>query len=203
LLAVSLPIIVVVQGESPWKTMQEFVDYMKQNPGKVRVSTTGVGGVGHFNHEVIRLETKTDSTMIPYKGASHALTALLGGHVEASVLSAGLVTPHMKTGKLRALVASIKHPEFPTVPTLAELGYKRDIVSVRNAFYGPVGLPEPVRSVLVSAMEKSTKSEEVISIVRKLDALVDYVPSAEFKKMMAEEYNMVRQLLKASAGPTK
>ena len=202
-LAVSLPIIVVVQGESPWKTMQEFVEYMKQNPGKVRVSTTGVGGVGHFNHEVIRLETKTDSTMIPYKGASPALTALLGGHVEASVLSAGLVTPHMKTGKLRALVASIKHPEFPTVPTLTELGYKRDIVSVRNAFYGPVGLPEPVRSVLVFAMEKSTKSEEVISIVRKLDALVDYVPSAEFKKMMAEEYNMVRQLLKASAGPTK
>jgi len=202
-LAVSLPIIVVVQGESPWKTMQEFVDYMKQNPGKVRVSTTGVGGVGHFNHEVIRLETKTDSTMIPYKGASPALTALLGGHVEASVLSAGLVTPHMKTGKLRALVASIKHPEFPTVPTLTELGYKRDIVSVRNAFYGPVGLPEPVRSVLVSAMEKSTKSEEVISIVRKLDALVDYVPSAEFKKMMAEEYNMVRQLLKASAGASK
>jgi tripartite-type tricarboxylate transporter receptor subunit TctC len=202
-LAVSLPIIVVVQGESPWKTMQEFVDYMKQNPGKVRVSTTGVGGVGHFNHEVIRLETKTDSSMIPYKGASPALTALLGGHVEASVLSAGLVTPHMKTGKLRALVASIKHPEFPTVPTLTELGYKRDIVSVRNAFYGPVGLPEPVRSVLVSAMEKSTKSEEVISIVRKLDALVDYVPSAEFKKMMAEEYNMVRQLLKASAAPTK
>ena len=202
-LAVSLPIIVVVQGESPWKTMHEFVDYMKQNPGKVRVSTTGVGGVGHFNHEVIRLETKTDSTMIPYKGASPALTALLGGHVEASVLSAGLVTPHMKTGKLRALVASIKHPEFPTVPTLTELGYKRDIVSVRNAFYGPVGLPEPVRSVLVSAMEKSTKSEEVISIVRKLDALVDYVPSAEFKKMMAEEYNMVRQLLKASAGASK
>jgi tripartite-type tricarboxylate transporter receptor subunit TctC len=202
-LAVSLPIIIVVQGESPWKTMQEFVDYMKQNPGKVRVSTTGVGGVGHFNHEVIRLETKTDSTMIPYKGASPALTALLGGHVEASVLSAGLVTPHMKTGKLRALVASIKHPEFPTVPTMTELGYKRDIVSVRNAFYGPVGLPEPVRNVLISAMEKSTKSEEVISIVRKLDALVDYVPSAEFKKMMAEEYNMVRQLLKGSAGSSK
>jgi tripartite-type tricarboxylate transporter receptor subunit TctC len=202
-LAVSLPIIIVVQGESPWKTMQEFVDYMKQNPGKVRVSTTGVGGVGHFNHEVIRLETKTDSTMIPYKGASPALTALLGGHVEASVLSAGLVTPHMKTGKLRALVASIKHPEFPTVPTMTELGYKRDIVSVRNAFYGPVGLPEPVRNVLISAMEKSTKSEEVISIVRKLDALVDYVPSAEFKKMMAEEYNMVRQLLKGSGGPSK
>ncbi|MEI9479172.1 MAG: tripartite tricarboxylate transporter substrate binding protein [Deltaproteobacteria bacterium] len=202
-LAVSLPIIVVVQGESPWKTMQEFVDHMKQNPGKVRVSTTGVGGVGHFNHEVIRLETKTDSTMIPYKGASPALTALLGGHVEASILSAGLVTPHMKAGKLRALVASIKHPEFPTVPTLTELGYKRDIVSVRNAFYGPVGLPDPVKKVLLSAMEKSTKSEEVINIVRQLDALVDYLPAAEFKKMMAEEYNMVRQLLKASGGSSK
>ena len=202
-LAVSLPIIVVVQGESPWKTLQEFVDYMKRNPGKVRVSTTGVGGVGHFNHEIIRLETKTDSTMIPYKGASPALTALLGGHVEASVLSAGLVTPHMKTGKLRALVGSIKLPEFATIPTLTELGYKRDIVSVRNAFYAPVGLPDPVKEVLVSAMEKSAKSEEVITIVRRLDALVDYVPAAEFKKMMVEEYNMVRRLLKTSGASPK
>src|SRR4030042_3485605 len=78
-LAVSIPIVVLVQADSPWKTMQELVDYMRRNPGKVRVSTTGVGGVGHFNHEVIRTETGTESTMIPYKGASPALPALLGG----------------------------------------------------------------------------------------------------------------------------
>jgi tripartite-type tricarboxylate transporter receptor subunit TctC len=202
-LAVSLPIVVMTQVDSPWKTMPELVDYMRQNPGKVRVSTTGVGGVGHFNMEIIRTETRTEITMVPYKGASPAMTALLGGHVEAGILSTGLVVPHIKAGKLRALLISQKLPEFPNVPTLKELGYKKDIVSVRNAFYAPLGLPDSVKIVLIPAIEKSTKSEEVINIVHQLSSFVDYVPAAEFKKMMAEEYGMVRQLLKTSGASEK
>ena len=202
-LSVSLPIVFLTQVDSPCKTMQELVDYMRQNPGKVRVSTTGVGGVGHFNMEIIRTETRTEITMVPYKGASPAMTALLGGHVEAGILSTGLVVPHIKAGKLRALLISQKLLEFQNVPTLKELGYKRDIVSVRNAFYAPLGLPDSVKNVLIPAIEKSTKSEEVINIVHQLSSFVDYVPAAEFKKMMAEEYGMVRQLLKTSGASEK
>jgi tripartite-type tricarboxylate transporter receptor subunit TctC len=202
-LAVSLPIVVVTQVDSPWKTLPELVDYMMKNPGKVRMSTTGVGGVGHFNLEIIHTETKTEITMVPYKGASPAMTALLGGHVEAGILSSGLVAPQIKAGKLRALLISQKLPEFANVPTLRELGYKRDIVSVRNAFYGPPGLPDPVKNILIAAIEKSTKSEEVINVVHQLNSFVDYVPAAEFKKMMAEEYGMVRQLLKTSGASEK
>ncbi|MEW6664634.1 MAG: tripartite tricarboxylate transporter substrate binding protein [Thermodesulfobacteriota bacterium] len=203
-LAVSLPIVDLVQAESPWKTMQELVDYMRKNPGKVRVSTTGVGGVGHFNHEVIRMNTGTESTMVPYKGASPALTALLGGHVETALLSTA-VAPHINAGKLRALAISqkLKVPEFANVPTLKELGYKRDIVSVRCAFYAPVGIPDSVKKVLIPALEKSIKSEEVMRGVQQLNAFVDYVPASEFKGMMTEEYGMVRQLLKSSGAPQK
>jgi tripartite-type tricarboxylate transporter receptor subunit TctC len=78
-LAISVPLTVPVQTESPWKTFQELVTYMKENPGKVRGSSTGMGSVGHFNFEIIRLETGNAITMIPYKGASPAMTALLGG----------------------------------------------------------------------------------------------------------------------------
>jgi tripartite-type tricarboxylate transporter receptor subunit TctC len=56
---------------------------------------------------------------------------------------------------------------------------------------------------LIAAIEKSTKSEEVINVVHQLNSFVDYVPAAEFKKMMAEEYGMVRQLLKTSGGSGK
>jgi len=202
-LAVSLPIVLMVQADSPWRDMKELIEFMKQNPGKIRVSTTGVGGVGHFNHEIIKTETKTESIMVPYKGASPAMTALLGGHVELAVLSTGLVLPHIKAGKLRALLISQRLPEFPNVPTLKELGYNRDIVSVRNAFYAPVGIPEGVKRVLISALEKTIKSEEVMRAVNQLSAFVDYVPSDEFKKMMTEEYEMVRKLLKASVKPEK
>ncbi len=202
-LAVSLPIVLMAKADSPWKDMIELVDYMKKNPGKLRVSTTGVGGVGHFNHEIIKSETETESIMVPYKGASPAMTALLGGHVELSVLSTGLVLPHIKAGKLKALLISQKMPEFPNVPTLKELGYKRDIVSVRNAFYLPVGVPEEIKNLLSSALEKTIKSEEVARAVKQLNSLVDYVPSSEFKKMMAEEYEMVKTLLKVSSKPER
>jgi tripartite-type tricarboxylate transporter receptor subunit TctC len=159
--------------------------------------------VGHFNLEVIRAETGTDMTMVPYKGASPAMTALLGGHVEAGILSTGLVVSHIQAGKLRALLISQKLPEFPNVPLLKDLGYKRDIVSVRNAFYAPVGLPDSVKKILIPALEKTMQSTETIHTIRQLGASVDYVPAAEFKKMMAEEYGMVKQLLKTSGASEK
>ncbi|HUL29041.1 MAG TPA: tripartite tricarboxylate transporter substrate binding protein, partial [Thermodesulfobacteriota bacterium] len=133
--AVSVPMMMPVLSDSPWKNFGELMTYMKQNPGKVRGSSTGVGSVGFFNFEVIRLETGNAINMIPFKGASPALTALLGGHVETSALTLGLISPHVKAGKLRVLLTSQRVPEFPDIPTLKQLGYKRDTMSVRFAFY--------------------------------------------------------------------
>ena len=201
-LAISTPLTIPVQAESQWKTFQELVNYMKQNPGKVRGSSSGVGSVGHFNFEVVREETGATITMVPYKGASPAMTALLGGHVETSTLSYSLILPHLKAGKLRALLISQKVPDQPNIPTLKQLGYKRDIMSVRFAFYVPAGLPEAVKKVLIPAIEKSVKSPEIESAVHQLGAIEDFVPGGEFKKMMTEEYGIVQKLLKG-AGPTK
>jgi tripartite-type tricarboxylate transporter receptor subunit TctC len=100
-LAVSLPIVVVTQVDSPWKTLPDLVDHMTKNPGKVRMSTTGVGGVGHFNLEIIHTETKTEITMVPYKGASPAMTALLGGHVAGFVGDAGEIAAHSEAGTVQ------------------------------------------------------------------------------------------------------
>jgi tripartite-type tricarboxylate transporter receptor subunit TctC len=202
-LAVSTPLTIPVQAEAPWKSFQELVDYMKQNPGKVRGSSSGVGSVGHFNFEVIRYETGAAITMVPYKGASPALTALLGGHVETSTLSYSLISPHIKAGKLRALLISQKVPDFPNIPTLKQLGYKRDIMSVRFAFYVPVGLPDSVKKVLIPALEKSIQSSEVVNTVHQLGAIEDFVPGEEFKKMMTDEYEMAMKLLKTASPPSK
>jgi tripartite-type tricarboxylate transporter receptor subunit TctC len=201
--AVSVPMMMPVSADSPWKTFGELMAYMKQNPGKVRGSSTGVGSVGFFNFEVIRLETGNGINMIPFKGASPALTALLGGHVETSALTLGLISPHVKAGKLRVLLTSQKVPEFPDIPTLRQLGYKRDIMSVRFAFYLPVGVPDSVKKILVPAIEKSVKTPEVVNAIQQIGAIEDFVPGEEFKKMMTDEYGMVRQLMKTSAAEGK
>ena len=201
-LAVSVPLTVPVLADSPWKTFQELMTYMKQNPGKIRGSSSGVGSVGHFNFEVIRIETGNAINMIPYKGASPAMVALLGGHVETSTLSLSLIAPHVQAGKLRILVISQKTPEFPDIPTLKQLGYKRDIMSVRFAFYVPAGLPDSVKKVLVPAIQKAIKAPEVMKVIQNMGAIEDFVPGDEFKKMMAEEYEMARRLMKTAA-PTE
>jgi len=201
--AVSVPMMMPVQADSPWKNFADLMTYMKQNPGKVRGSSTGVGSVGFFNFEVIRLETGNAINMIPFKGASPALTALLGGHVETSALTLGLISPHVKAGKLRVLLTSQKVPEFPDIPTLKQLGYKRDIMSIRFSFYLPVGVPDSVKKVLVPAIEKAVKTPEVVNAIQQIGAIEDFVPGEEFKKMMTEEYGMVRQLMKASAAEGK
>ena len=198
-LAVSVPLTIPVQTESPWKTFQELMTYMKQNPGKIRGSSSGVGSVGHFNFEVVRAETGNAITMIPYKGASPAMTALLGGHVETSTLSLSLIAPQVKAGKLRILLISQKAPEYPDIPTLKQLAYKQDIMSVRFAFYVPAGLPDSVRKVLVPAIQTAIKAPDVVKAIQNMGALEDFVPGEEFKKMMAEEYGMARQLMKKTA----
>jgi tripartite-type tricarboxylate transporter receptor subunit TctC len=198
-LAVSVPLTLPVLADSPWKTFQELMTYMKQNPGKIRGSSTGIGGVGHFNFEVIRIETGNAVNMIPYKGASPAMTALLGGHVETSILSLSLIGPQVKAGRLRILLISQKAPEYPDIPTLKQLGYKRDMMSVRFAFYVPAGLPDSVKKVLVPAIETAIKAPDVVKAIQNMGALEDFVPGEEFKKMMTEEYRMARQLMKPKA----
>jgi tripartite-type tricarboxylate transporter receptor subunit TctC len=202
-LAISTPLTVAVNADAPWKTFQELIDYMKKNPGKVRGSSTGMGGVGHFNFEVITSETGAPVNMIPYKGASPAMIALMGKHVEVSILSLSLIYPHIQAGKLRALLISKKVPELPNVPTLKQLGYKNDLSSVRFAFYGPVGLPDSVKKVLVSPLEKAVKAPEVVKAMAQIGAMEDFVPGPEFKKMMADEYGMVQKLLKGAGAATK
>jgi tripartite-type tricarboxylate transporter receptor subunit TctC len=202
-LAASVPLLIAVQADSPWKTIQELVDYIKQNPGKVRGSSTGVGSVGHFGYEVIRAETGAEIIMVPYKGASPGLTALLGGHVEVAIPSFSLVLPQLRAGKVRILLTSKKIPEFPNIPTLTQLGYKHDMSSVWFGFFLPTGVPESVKKVLTSGLEKSIKSSDVLSAFKNLGALEDYKPALEFKKMMTEEYGMVKELFKTAGPPAK
>ncbi len=196
--AVSVPMALPVLADSPWKSFQDLMNYMKQNPGKIRGGTVGVATVGFFNFEVIRMETGNAVNVIPFKGGSPLMAALLGGHVETGQPTLGLVSPHVKAGKLRFLLTSQKVPEFPDVPTLKELGYKRDIMSIRFAFYLPLGVPDSVKKVLVPAIETAIKAPDVANAIHQIGAITDFVPGEEYRKLMIEEYRMVQHVLKTS-----
>ena len=77
------------------------------------------------------------------------------------------------------------------------------ILSIRFSFYLPTGVPDSVKKVLVPAVEKAVKTPEVVNAIQKIGAIEDFVPGEQYKKMMADEYAMVRKLMKTSAPKDK
>ena len=180
------PQTITVRSDAPWKTFPELVDYAKKNPGKIRVSTTGVGTGPHLIVETIQSITDIKWTHVPFEGGESVITAVLGGHVEATCDTLAKVKPHVDAGKMRILLITRKMPGYPDVPTITELGYKQSLPGGWFAMYAPAGIPEDVKKVLVPAVEKAVKATKP-----KIDALgsiCEYRSPSEQRKMTEEEY---------------
>jgi len=186
------PNTITVRADSPWKTFPEFVDYAKKNPGKIRVSTTGVASGPHFVVEMIQAITGAQFTHVPFKGGESVVTALLGGHVEATCDNVQKLKPHVDAGKLRFLLITRKLADLPNVPTITEFGYKQGLVTSWFGIFAPAGIPEDAKKVLLPALEKA------ITIVKpKIDAMgniTEYKPPAEFRKVWSDEYKHVEEI---------
>jgi tripartite-type tricarboxylate transporter receptor subunit TctC len=186
------PNTITVRSDSPWKTFLELIDYAKKNPGKVRFSTMGIGTLPHFLLEMIQVTTGTQFTHIPFKGGESVVTAVLGGHVEATCHSLAGVKPHVDGGKMRVLLINTKMPGFPEIPTIAELGYKESLPIAGFGLYAPAGIPEEARNVLIPAIEKAVKNTK--SKVEAMWGIIQYKSPSEQRKMWEEEYQKIYEI---------
>jgi tripartite-type tricarboxylate transporter receptor subunit TctC len=172
-----------VRSDSPFKTFGAFRDYAKNNPGKVKYSTLGVGSGVHVPMEIIARKDGIKWVHVPYKGSVAATMALLGGHVDACSgtnqwfdrARAGEVTPLATHGRMRTGM-------FPDVPTLNELGYDF-AMEVIQSIVGPAGLPAEVVKKLETAVRRGTESPEFKSALDKL-----YIVSPRY--MTSREYDL-------------
>jgi len=190
------PTCLAVQETSPFKTFSAFIDFAKKNPGNLRVSTPGQGSIDHFNLELVQSITGAQFTMVPFKGGASAITALLGGHVDASFIANSLAGPHTKAGKLRMILITKKMTEYPDVPTITELGYKENLLMPWFALFAPSGVPEEVKKVLVPAIEKGIKNPELKLKIEKMGFVVDYKTPSELKEILISDYERARALAK-------
>jgi len=195
-LATISPVLIVVGSDAPYKNFKELIEYAKKNPGKVRCGTPGVGSVSDFNVEIIKSLTGAEITIVPFKGASPAVTALLGGHVEAIATAAGPLISHMRSGKMKGIVTSSKFPEFSDIPTLKQLGYQQDLLGVWFAYFSPAGTPAPITGTLVSAIEKVVQDSAISSKLAQLGMVQEFEPPEKLLTRMHEEYKMVEEIAK-------
>jgi tripartite-type tricarboxylate transporter receptor subunit TctC len=195
-LATRFPLLVIVRPGAPYKTFHEMVEFAKKNPGKIRVGTVGAGSVGHFTLEIINSLTGAGLTMVPFKGASPGVTALLGGHVEGGVLALGTLLSHVKSGAMKGILTSNKIPEYPEIPTLTQLGYRQNLLGVWLAFFAPAGVPAEVTKALVPAIEKVVKDPATGSKLAALGMVQDYVPPEKLFAEIREEHRTVEEIAK-------
>jgi tripartite-type tricarboxylate transporter receptor subunit TctC len=130
----------------PPRSVREFIDYARANPGKVNFGSLGNGTSHHLTGEKLKLDAGIDMQHIPYKGSAAAHTDLMGGQIQVMFDNLVALMPHIKSGKVRALaVSSLKrHPLLPDVPSISEAGV-RDFEAV--AWFGvlaPPGTPKEI-----------------------------------------------------------
>ena len=137
------PNVMAVPMSSPAKTVQEFIDHAKANPGKVTYASSGYGTSVHLSGELFRRMAGVNLQHIPYRGAGPAFNDLIPGRVDVMFNNIGSVVPFIKGGKLRALgVTSLKrNAALPDIPTVSEAGVPGFEVTGWYAFFVPARTP--------------------------------------------------------------
>lgn len=184
-----MPQTITVRADAPWKTFPELVAFAKANPGKVRISTTGVGSAPHFIVETLQAMTGARFTHVPFEGGESVVTALLGGHVEATSEALAKVKPHVDRGTLRILLMTDKMAAYPAVPTIAELGYSQGLPLTWWGLWAPAGIPDEVRKILVPAVEKAVRSTK--TRMEQLGNVCEYRSPADVRRLREEEYRKI------------
>jgi tripartite-type tricarboxylate transporter receptor subunit TctC len=150
------PFVLTVAPDSRFKTVQEYIEAAKKEPGKLTYGTSGIGSTLHMAMELILEKTGAKLTHVPYRGGiGQPYNDLVGGRLDMHVITFSNAQPLMKTDKLRALAVTSKerHPGFPNVPTIAEtLVPDYDVVSWLG-FTSPAGLPPAIRDRLYAALQ--------------------------------------------------
>jgi tripartite-type tricarboxylate transporter receptor subunit TctC len=187
----------VVRSDSPWKTLKEFIDYAKGNPGKIRYSTAGPGTPQHLVMERVAMKEKIKWTHIPFEGGGPAISALLGGHVEAASQTTEW-KKHVEAGRLRllAVYGEKRMSDFPAVPTLLEMGYNITAPSL-ICIVGPRGLSPQVVETLHGAFKKAMEDPDFIKMSQQVDQPALYRGPQELAKHLVEMNEEVGTLIRS------
>ncbi len=178
------PTILVVRAESPWKTAKEFIEDAKKRPNQISYSSSGIYGTLHMAMELLSHAAGIKLRHVPYAGAGPALTAILGGHVDALASGPSVILPQIKAGKLRPLAGwgDKRVASLPEVPTFKELGYPEAEFYIWAGLFAPKGTPEPVLARLREAARAGVADPEFKSAMDKLETPIAFKQGAEFQK---------------------
>jgi len=164
-LVASIPLALVTSVKLPVKTLAEFVEYARKNPGKLNYASSGNGSPGHLAAAMFNDAMKLDVVHIPFKGGALANTSVIAGDTQLTFATLPGVLPHVQAGKLNvlAVTTATRSKEIPETPTIAEAAKLSDYeINTWNALLAPKGAPPAVVERLNAAIAQAMKSPDLI-----------------------------------------
>jgi tripartite-type tricarboxylate transporter receptor subunit TctC len=156
------PVVHVIHPKVPAKTLAEFIDYAKANPGKLNYAAAGDGGVPNLTAVMFQRKAGVSFTKVPYRGVSLAMTDLLAGQVDMIFVDISTAIEHIRSGNLRVLgvAANKRHPVLPNIPALTEL-FPDLISETWFAMYAPPKTPTAIINQISAALAEAVKQPDV------------------------------------------
>ena len=188
--------LIIVNSNSPFKTIEELLDYARKNPGKLNCGSAGVGVISYFNYELFKYYAKVDISHVPFQGSPPAVTALLGNHVDLICLALGPVSGHIKAGRLRGLVTTVKIKEFPDIPLFSEKGLAEAGLVSWWAFFAPAKIPKEVHTKLAATFEKVAKDPAVTKKLENIGYNPYYLDPAAFDRLLRTDLKKMAEMVK-------
>ena len=183
------PLIFVVQTESPYKSVKDFIADAKAKDGQLAYSTSGPYGITHVPLAMFAHAAGLKMRHLPTTGGGPALTQLLGGHSQASGGGIAAVAPHIKGGKMRGLASwgAKRHANLPDIPTFKELGYDLEAY-LWVGLFTTAGVPEPTFKAMRDAIRKTINDPMYQQAMQKANVEIDYRDTPEFIKFFREDH---------------
>ena len=191
------PTVFAVRADAPWQSVKDFVEAAKKAPGAIPYGSSGNYGTMHVPMEMFNASAGTKTLHVPFTGAGPAITALLGGQVQALSTGPSSIMGHYKGGKVRVLATwgESRHPALPDVPTLKELGYDAQF-SQWTGLFVPAGTPEPVIAKLREAARAALDDPAFKAALAKVETPVQYLDQPQFKAFWDDDARKLADVVK-------
>jgi tripartite-type tricarboxylate transporter receptor subunit TctC len=189
------PGVIVVSKDSKYKTIKEFLDAAKANPGRITAGNSGVGGDDYFSTIMIERATGLKFQKVPFEGDGPSWAAALAGKIDASFNNVGITFPQIKAGNLRPLAVFTEKrlPDLPDVPTLKELGI--DVVAGSSRGYSaPKGMPEKAQKEFIAAVERIAKNPDFQKDAANRAMILDIKTGAEYGRYLQEQEKAFKEV---------
>ena len=179
------PTVLCVRADGPYKTAKDFIAAAKANPGKINYSSSGVYGTLHVAMEIFANAAGIRLFHIPYQGGGPAVTALMGGQVEALASGPSAAIGQIKAGRMRALAVwgNKRLDSMPNVPSMKELGYNAEFY-IWSGLFAPAGTPAPIMTRLRSTVQQVVADPEFKDAMAKIETPIAYLDAPEFAKFV-------------------